>query len=530
MQLTAVFAKDTISKNIVIQSFDFSVGEQTTTDETALNLPILTGGAEYNADNENIRLNAKNSAAEMVLKLENAVAAENEENIINVDFDMNFGSITGQSFTYSIASSTGDKLIDFCFEPYKDAGTAYIKIGGADVVSDITDDTGAVSKTVNRQIKDCVSAKTGDGMGATVTHFQNEINLVSGTAKIYITSEKKSGEFSGEFDSELYGDIASLEMAVSKSNSTRHSYIDNIKISQQQKVEAPKPEELVQHIVQDAAEDLTVVDTSKMVYGGHISAFLVTTAKDGVLIRQYTTDIADSVSVNTQNADSLEISPVYTYTSMNDEAFNTAEGIILSDMSVLDEIENGRYDISIQKADGKLTDIYINGGMVANNVEQTGKGRGTPKGALYTANDIKIEGGSVRINTQRDEWNGTTYPSAPISDITIKKSPSIVNRKTKITVLGDSLVAEYYGGRRESDLGSNQTGWGQQLSNFIDTRYGVIRDAQTALCENDADFVLAGSLEPYQSDMKDKYHYNQSTYNSVGKTVGKNISEFYGVN
>ncbi|MDO5398101.1 MAG: sialate O-acetylesterase [bacterium] len=63
-----------------------------------------------------------------------------------------------------------------------------------------------------------------------------------------------------------------------------------------------------------------------------------------------------------------------------------------------------------------------------------------------------------------------------------------------------------------------------------DTRYKVIRDAQAALCENDSDFILAGSFEPYQSDMKDKYHYNQTAYNAVGKTVGKNISEFYGVN
>lgn len=501
MHTTAVFAEDTILKNMILHSWDFADAGQITTDEAALNLPILTVGGEYNADNENIRLNAKDSAAKIILNLENAVTAENDENVINVEFDANFGSITGQSFKYSIASVNGEKMIDFCFEPYKDAGTAYIKIGGTDVISDITDDDGNVTKTANRQIKDCVSAKTGDGMGAAVTHFQNEINLASGEAKVYITSGTKSGEFAGAFDSSVYGDISAFEMETSKSGSTRHSYVDNIKISQWQTLDAPKPEELVQYIIQDADGDLTVVDTSKMVYGGHISSFLVTTAKDGLLVKQYTTDAADSVSVNTQNADSLEISPIYTYTSMNDEAFNTADGITLSDMSVLNRIEDGRYDISIQKADEKLTDIYINGGMVANNVEQTGKGRGRSKGALYTAKDIKIEGGSVRINTQRDEWNGTTYPTAPISDITIKKSPSIVNRKTKITILGDSLVAEYYGGRRESDLGSNQTGWGQQLANFIDTdKYEIVNLANSGhyakiLYETAMGGAIANSME-----------------------------------
>lgn len=63
----------------------------------------------------------------------------------------------------------------------------------------------------------------------------------------------------------------------------------------------------------------------------------------------------------------------------------------------------------------------------------------------------------------------------------------------------------------------------------MDTRYGVIRDAQAALCESDTDFILAGSFEPYKNDMKDKYHYNQTTYNAVGKTVGENISKYYGV-
>lgn len=60
-----------------------------------------------------------------------------------------------------------------------------------------------------------------------------------------------------------------------------------------------------------------------------------------------------------------------------------------------------------------------------------------------------------------------------------------------------------------------------------DEKYGIIRDAQTELCETDNDFVLVGSFEPYIDDMKDRYHYNQSTYNAVGKTVGESIAEFY---
>jgi len=60
-----------------------------------------------------------------------------------------------------------------------------------------------------------------------------------------------------------------------------------------------------------------------------------------------------------------------------------------------------------------------------------------------------------------------------------------------------------------------------------DAQYGIIREAQKELCECNDDYILAGSLEPYIEDMKDTFHYNQATYNSVGKEVGKAIAEFY---
>lgn len=60
-----------------------------------------------------------------------------------------------------------------------------------------------------------------------------------------------------------------------------------------------------------------------------------------------------------------------------------------------------------------------------------------------------------------------------------------------------------------------------------DEHYGVIRDAQAALCETDDYFVLAGSFEGYIEDMKDRYHYNQGTYNAVGAAAGAAAAEYY---
>ena len=58
--------------------------------------------------------------------------------------------------------------------------------------------------------------------------------------------------------------------------------------------------------------------------------------------------------------------------------------------------------------------------------------------------------------------------------------------------------------------------------------YAVIRAAQERLCAENDDYILVGSFEPYIAEMKDQYHYRQSAYNAVGKTVGENIAKYYG--
>ena len=59
-----------------------------------------------------------------------------------------------------------------------------------------------------------------------------------------------------------------------------------------------------------------------------------------------------------------------------------------------------------------------------------------------------------------------------------------------------------------------------------DKKYEVIREAQRTICTNDNDFVMIASFEPYISQMKDQFHYNQSAYNAVGKTAGKAMADF----
>ena len=464
-----------ILRETVLRCWDFMGEDQVASDDTAQDIPVLSGSAEYNAENENVRLNASGGAG-LTVGLSEPVTAAAAENIITVAFDANFGSISGQYFSYSITDLDGNAVVECRFSPYNASDMSedgYLKIG------DVPALTATEDKTVNKQLVDCISKYNGDGLGAEVTHFENKIDLVGGTVTVNITSGNKSGSFSGGFDAGSFNNIAGLEASITKKDTSRHTYIDNIMISQYRYITPPPSDQLVHYVTAKADGDRTVVDTSKLVYGDNIVAFRVTTAADGKVVKQYETYIADSVTVYSEGADDIEIAPVYTFTGLEDTAFNSETGAELSDVNVLGEIADGRYDMTFQKTTSTVTDIYVNGGMVVNNAEQPGNGRSSPRGALCEVNDVKIEGGAVNIKTMRTEYNGVTYPDAPISEVTMVKAPSITDRKTKITIMGDSLVCNYYGGKRD-ELGSSQTGWGQQLINFLDSdKYEIVNLANS---------------------------------------------------
>ncbi len=485
-----------ILKNTILHLWDFSDEKQAAADSEAMDVPVLSGSAEYSAEHKNVRLTSENGAG-LSVDLSEPAAAQSSENIINVEFDVNFGKINKQYFGYSITDNAGNKIIDCNFSPYNSSSAetdGYLKIGGVSVIE------AADESSVNNQIVSCISAVNADGMTAETTHFRNEIDLAGGTATVYIAGGSSSGSFTGTFDTEVFSNIAGFETSLTKMSTSRYTYFDNLKISQYQYVTPPPDSELVHYVTAKAEGGTTVVDTSKMVYGGHITSFMVTTAKDGELIDQYMTEVLDSVSVNTEGAENIEIAPVYTYTGMDETKFNSADGFTLKDINVLGEIADGRYNMSFKKTTSKVTDIYVNGGMVVNNAEQPGNGRSNPRGALCEANDVKIEGGVVNIKTLRTEYSGITYPDAPISEISIVKAPSIIERKTKITIMGDSLVSNYYGGKK-TELGSSQTGWGQQLINFLDSdKYEIVNLANSGhyariLYETAMSGAVSNSLE-----------------------------------
>lgn len=197
------------------------------------------------------------------------------------------------------------------------------------------------------------------------------------------------------------------------------------------------------YITADATGDSTSVDTSKLISGGAITGYQVTTSKDGKIVKQEVVAAAPA-TVDTTGADKLEIAPVFTITGLTNS--NTRSIDIPADT----------YNFNITGAGGDHFDPYVNDQMLANNMLQGGSA------VNYIAvNDIVVNEGYATLSI-RDVKAGS---SASANTITIVKSPSIVDRVKKVYVLGDSLVCIYANG---GDAAHNyQTGWGQVLQSYL---------------------------------------------------------------
>ncbi|MCH5212190.1 MAG: hypothetical protein J1G06_04180 [Oscillospiraceae bacterium] len=145
----------------------------------------------------------------------------------------------------------------------------------------------------------------------------------------------------------------------------------------------------------------------------------------------------------------FEIDPVYKFSDIGD----------VKEDYVLDQVfTNGFYDITFKKAEAWRGDIYVNGAMVGNNVDQADADRKVTDGALYTAEDVKI--GSFEIAVSM------TDGSTMLDYITVTKKPNFYERPQRVYIIGDSLACIYYGDF-EKEVGGGRAGWGQQLPDFL---------------------------------------------------------------
>lgn len=206
--------------------------------------------------------------------------------------------------------------------------------------------------------------------------------------------------------------------------------------------------------VEDADGESTVVDISSLAADDAITGYQVTTATaDGVQVAQTEVALADvtdgTITANTTGADKVEVAPIY-------------EGVMNKEYL----IPSATYNITVTANNGSRTDVYVNDQLIINNLNQGSDSwsvaRTIASSTDYEVGDVVIAEGSAKFNYQDDNSGGTT-----VSAVKFVKAPSIVTRKQRIYVLGDSLVAKYYGTAAEGNEGLVRTGWGDVLSNYI---------------------------------------------------------------
>lgn len=181
-------------------------------------------------------------------------------------------------------------------------------------------------------------------------------------------------------------------------------------------------------------------------------------------------NVVSGLTVDTTGAAKVEVSPVFTYeydAISFDGAGHQLNGVFA----------DGLYNFEVTKDTTNRADIYVNGYMIGNNVDQYGAGRAmddTDK--VYNVSDIAVSGGTITVSTADYASGGND--AANLNKIIVNKAATIVNRVPKVYVVGDSLVADYYGETSEL-VGSSRTGWGQVLENYFTDDVEVVNWANS---------------------------------------------------
>ncbi len=173
--------------------------------------------------------------------------------------------------------------------------------------------------------------------------------------------------------------------------------------------------------------------------------------------------LAENGRINISATDKavVEVSPIFTFAPKG--GINTAQGEFVMN------IPDGTYDFAFTKSDKERAHIWVNGVIVGSNVDMYGT-VGVPEGTHYTFNDFEVTGGARVKLTER---------TTSLKSIEVALSPSIINRKTKVFVAGDSTLCNYYPvipENTDSDIaaGTVRTGWAQVLDRYLADEYEVV--------------------------------------------------------
>ncbi len=171
--------------------------------------------------------------------------------------------------------------------------------------------------------------------------------------------------------------------------------------------------------------------------------------------------VGGRINVNASSNATVEVSPIFTFTPKG--GINTAQGEFVIDLP------DGTYDFAFTKNDRERGHIWINGFVVGSNVDMYGT-VGVPDNTRYVFNDFDIKD-TARIKV--------TEKTTTLKSVEAALSPTILSRKTKVYVAGDSTLCNYYpilpyNTDAEIAPGTVRTGWAQVLDRYLDPKYEVV--------------------------------------------------------
>ncbi|MBQ8002895.1 MAG: hypothetical protein IJ297_05570, partial [Clostridia bacterium] len=167
------------------------------------------------------------------------------------------------------------------------------------------------------------------------------------------------------------------------------------------------------------------------------------------------------ITVNASSEATVEVTPIFTFAPKG--GINTAQGEFFMN------IPDGTYDFAFTKNDRERAHIWLNGVVVGSNVDMYGT-VGVPDGTRYSFNNFEItDGAKVKL----------TEKSTSLKSVEVAFSPTILNRKTKVFVAGDSTLCNYYpiipaSTDAEIAPGTVRTGWAQLLDRHLSDEYDVV--------------------------------------------------------
>lgn len=165
-----------------------------------------------------------------------------------------------------------------------------------------------------------------------------------------------------------------------------------------------------------------------------------------------TQSVNGKINVNFSSCEKIQVTPVYKF---------NGEGLSTTETPFTGNIYPGLYDVTVKKTEALKASVYLNGYMIASNLDMPGTQIVTEP-AEHTFKKYHVGGKEFSVTVK-----GLTDK---LEYISFRESECIFDKKPKIFVGGDSTVCNYYPLARtgQEEDGTVMTGWAMLLDRYVD--------------------------------------------------------------